>query len=221
MFGRSSAPSLLSKKTFRAAERDLERNKEKRRVYEEELAKVPDDKRVYVDEAGTNLGMSRAYSRSPEGQRAFSVRPASNRGNISLVAAVRLKKESVMYPFDGAVDGERFLTFLDEHLLKTLSPDDVVILDNVRFHHIAEVQERLKTVGAKALFLPPYSPELNPIEEGFSLVKSVFKSAEARTICAYIDALDAAKKSLTPEKIEAFFKHANSFLGKSTSTQSV
>lgn len=156
--------------------------------------------------------MSRPRSRSLEGQRAFYKRPARRGGNISLVGAIRLGEKAVLYPFDGAVDGERFLYFLDHHLIPTLGEGDVLIMDNCRIHHIAEVRERLKRVGAEPLFMPPYSPELNPIEEAWSLIKGTFKSFEARTISAYIDALDAARKAVTPEKIEAYVDHASFFL---------
>jgi transposase len=173
---------------------------------------VPEENRVYLDEAGTNLGMTRAYARCLEGERVYYKRPANCGGNISLVGAIRLKKKPVLYPFDGPVDGERFLSFLDNQLLQTLEPGDVVIMDNCRIHHIKEVTERLLAVGARPLFMPPYSPELNPIEETWSLIKATFKSLETRTITAYIDAMEIAKNIVTAEKIRAYFDHANSML---------
>ncbi len=155
--------------------------------------------------------MSPAYGRSPEGERVYSKRPGNHGGNISLVGAIRLGEEPVLYPFVGPVDGDRFLFFLDK-LLPVLKKGDVVIMDNCRIHHIDAVKEKLETVGARPLFLPPYSPELNPIEEAWSLVKNVYKIMQARTISAYIDVLHMAKNAVTPEKIAAFFKHADSFL---------
>jgi len=156
--------------------------------------------------------MTRGRSRSHKGLRAYFKRPGRRGGNISLVGAIRLGESPVLYPFDGAVDGARFLAFIDQWLLPRLRKDDVVIMDNCRIHHIADVEERLKTVGARPLFLPPYSPELNPIEEAWSLIKAVFKSLESRTISAYVDALQMAQGSVTPEKIKSFFLHAESFL---------
>jgi transposase len=176
------------------------------------LEKVPEKNRVYLDEAGTNLGMTRSHARSVQGKRAFYKRPAKRGGNISLVGAIRLGKSPVLYPFDGAVDGERFLYFLEHHLLPTLQTGDVVIMDNCRTHHIADVKPLLGTVGAAPLFMPPYSPELNPIEEAWSVIKATFKSLEARTISAYVDALEIARQLVTPEKIRAYVDHASSFL---------
>jgi transposase len=158
--------------------------------------------------------MTRTHARSLEGERAFYKRPARRGGNISLVGAIRLGESPVLYPFDGAVDGERFLYFLKHHLVPTLRVGDVVVMDNCRIHHIADVKTLLGTVGATPLFMPPYSPELNPIEEAWSLIKSIFKSLEARTISAYIDALESARQTVTPEKIRAYVDHASSFLRK-------
>ena len=172
---------------------------------------IPEKKRVYVDEAGTNLGMSRACGRSAKGARAYSKRPGSRGGNISLVGAIRLDKEPTFYPFDGPVDESKFLSFLDR-LLPTLNEGDVVIMDNCSIHKTEAVKDKLATVGAYPLFLPPYSPELNPIEETWSLAKGIFKTLEARTISAYIDVLESVKAVITPEKIEAYFSHANAFL---------
>lgn len=159
--------------------------------------------------------MTRSRARSLAGKRAFYKRPACRGGNISLVGAIRLNKPPVLYPFDGAVDGERFLYFLQHHLLPTLRTGDVVVMDNCRIHHIAEVKTLLGTVGAAPLFMPPYSPELNPIEEAWSLIKATFKSLEARTVSTYIDALEAARKTITPEKIRAYIDHATLRLMKS------
>ena len=173
---------------------------------------MPESNRVYLDEFGSNLGMTRTHARSPEGERVYSKRLANYGGNISVVACMRLGEKVVSYPFDGAVDGYRFLQFIDEEVLKILKHGDFLIMDNVRMHHIAEVKEKLATVGATPLFLPPYSPELNPIEEAFSLIKGTLKGLEARTIAAYVDALEIARTLVTPEKIRAYFDHANSFL---------
>lgn len=128
-----------------------------------------------------------------------------------MVGAVRLGQEFLVHPFDGPVDGERFLTFIDK-LYPTLTHGDVVIMDNCRIHHIDEVARRLEAVGARVLYLPPYSPELNPIEEVWSLTKGVLKSLEPRNIVEYVAALYHAVKHVTEEKIEAYFRHADSFL---------
>src|SRR3989338_2078001 len=133
--------------------------------------------------------MSRAYARSAEGKRAHAKRPGSRGGNISLTGGIRLGEEPTLYPFDGAVNEERFLCFLD--ILKSnLNEGDVVIMDNCSIHKTAAVKDKLESFGISLLFLPPYSPELNPIEETWSLAKGIFKSSEARTISDSIDVLN-------------------------------
>ena len=126
----------------------------------------------------------------------------------SLVGAVRLGGICSIYPYDGPIDGFRFLDYLDHHLLPKLEEGDVVVMDNLRVHHIKEVKNRLQSVGARPLFLPPYSPEKNPIEEIWSLVKSIFRGEEARTIAEMVDALKKAIAAVTPKKILAYFRHA-------------
>lgn len=111
------------------------------------------------------------------------------------------------YPYDGSIDGERFLDFLDR-LLPKLRPGNVIVMDNLRVHHIAEVKERIKIAEIGLLYLPPYSPERNPIEEAWALIKRIFKSAEADSIARYIDTMRWASSFITKEISAALFKHA-------------
>jgi transposase len=200
------------KKTYTAVERDSEINKEKRKTFETELAKIPEENRVYIDETGTNLNMSRTHARSPVNTRAEVKRCGRQASNISLVGAIRLNEKPILYPYDGPVDGERFISYLTEKVIPTLKKGDVVIMDNLRVHHIEQVAVVLKPVGAGVLYLPPYSPELNPIEEMWSFTKSIFKSMESRTISAYIDTMNKVTELVTAKKIKGYFGHAESFL---------
>ena len=173
----------------------------------QEISQVPVESLVFLDEAGINLGMSRSHARAPIGERAFAKR-ASKGGNISLVGAVRTTGMCGLYPYDGPIDGFRFLDFLSNQLLPNLHQGDVVVMDNLRVHHIAAVETLLSTVGDRPLFLPPYSPEKNPIEEIWSLIKNIFRTAEARTIAAMVETLKKAHKAVTTDKIKAYFRHA-------------
>ena len=202
----------LKKKTFQASERDSEANKKRREDYECKLAKIPEAKRVYIDECGTNLNMTRSHSRSKIGIRAYSKRSGRKASNISLVGSIRLNQKPILYPFDGAVDGERFVFYLKEKVISTLTKGDVVIMDNCRIHYVEEISKMLTPIGVDILYLPPYSPELNPIEETWSEVKNDLKSDEPRTIPEYIDALNKANEAITFKKIKGFFNHATSFL---------
>lgn len=176
----------------------------------QEVAQIPFENLVFLDEAGINLGMSRTHARAPVGERAFAKRSPKG-SNISLVGAVRASGMCGLYPYDGPIDGFRFLDFLNNQLLPNLKAGDVVVMDNLRVHHIEAVEKLLGSVQARPLFLPPYSPEKNPIEEIWSLIKNIFKAAEARTIIAMVDTMKKAKAAVTVEKIEGYFKHAGYF----------
>lgn len=193
-----------------ASERDREDVKAKEAAFLDEISKIPVDNLIFLDEAGINLGMSRLHARAPAGERAYA-KKHSKGSNISLVGAVRSTGICGLYPYDGPVDGFRFLDFLNNQLLPNLRPGDVVVMDNLRVHHIKEVKTLLKTAGARPLFLPPYSPERNPIEEIWSKIKNIFKAAEARTIAALVDTMKKAKDAITIDNIEAYFMHSGYF----------
>jgi transposase len=169
---------------------------------------VPPEKLVYLDEMGVHLGMTPARGRAPVGERALCYVPGNRGSNISVIAAVRQGGVLAWYPQDGAIDGERFLAFLRERLVPVLRPGDVVVMDNVRFHHIPEVATVIVSAGARVLYVPPYHPELNAIEEAFSVVKGAVRRLEPRTICDLVDALRAAFGRLTRKILEALVAHA-------------
>ena len=148
--------------------------------------------------------MTREHARAPIGHRAHA-RRNPKQGNISLIGAVRREETCAIYPYDGPIDGSRFISFLEDHLLPKLKEGDVVVMDNLRVHHIPAVKEILARVNARPLYLPPYSPERNPIEEVWSPLKQNFRSAEARTIPALIDAMIKGWADVTGDKLFAFF----------------
>jgi len=199
---------VSKKKTLRASEKLGARVEAKTLEFLNEVKEVPPERLVFLDEAGFHLGMTRTHGRTSVGERLYSYQPRNVGSNISLIGAVRLSGICALHPYDGSIDGERFLDFLDSKLFPTLKYGDVVVLDNLRVHHIAAAKEMAKERGIRLLYLPPYSPELNPIEETWSIIKSVFRSMEARTISAFVDALCWARSAVTTDKIENLFKHA-------------
>lgn len=179
----------------------------KRAAFAAAVALVPRDKLVFVDEAGVNLSMARTHARSTCGRRAFAVTPFNRGSNISIIAAVREDAVMAWRPMDGAVDGERFLAFVTDALAPKLEVGDVVVLDNVRFHHMQPVRDAIEREGATVLFISPYSPELNAIEEVFSFVKGRLRQLEARSIPALIDALTTSFRAAT-NHLRAYVTHA-------------
>ena len=152
--------------------------------------------------------MTRTHARSAQGERAVCQRSAARQGNITLAGMISLNAMEVLYPYDGSFDGERYISYLREHLIPALKRGDVLVMDNLRTHHIPVAKEMLKNAGIELIFLPPYSPDFNPIEEVWSVVKSIFRKLEAKNISEYIDALKHAIKAITPGKLRGFFRHA-------------
>lgn len=154
------------------------------------------------------LAMTRFYARSLADERAFSIKQANKGGNISLVGSMRLSCLVALYTYDGSIDGYRFLDYLENQLLKSLNTGDVLVMNNLRVHYIEPVREMLRKAEIRLLFLPPYSPELNPIKEAWSKIKSIFRGLEARTISSFIDILKETYSAITVENISGWFKHA-------------
>ncbi len=179
----------------------------KEEAFIKEIAVIPPQNLVFLDEAGAHLGMTRTHARAPLGERAVCKHSSAYQSNISMVGAITLQGMCELYPYDGSIDGERFLSFLDR-LIPKLAPHQVVVMDNLRVHHMKEVKERFAQANIRLLYLPPYSPEQNPIEEAWSIIKRVLRSLEANTIASFIDAMNTASESVTIDKIAAFFRHA-------------
>mgnify|MGYP002015665423 CR=1 FL=1 len=195
------------KKTSRATERDRADVIEKKEKFLDEIKDIPVENLVFLDEAGSHLNMTRTHARAPVGERAVCKHSAKRYSNISIVGAISLVGFKHFYPFDGSVDEERFLMFLDE-LLPKLSLESVLVMDNVRFHHCDSVKEKIEASGKRVIYLPPYHPDLNPIEEGWSCVKRTLRSLKTRTIPDYLDALKSACQNVTASMAGGFFRHS-------------
>ena len=135
---------------------------------------------VFVDESGASTQMTRRYGRSPVGRRLVSPVPQGHYQTTTMIAAVRLKGPQAPWLFEGAMDGELFLAWVKQGLAPVLQPEDVVILDNLSTHKVAGVQAAIEATGAKLEYLPPYSPDFNPIENLWSKVKQGMKSRNPR-----------------------------------------
>lgn len=155
--------------------------------------------------------MSPLHAWSPRNTRAYDKKPANRGTNISMVGAIKESGLQVVYPYDGAVDADKFLDFIDTKLLPKIAPGDVLIMDNCRTHHSRVVKARLQELSIEVLYLPPYSPELNPIEEAWSPIKDKLRRKKARTIPDYLDGLLDACISIDSKKCQGFFRHAAQF----------
>jgi len=163
---------------------------------------------VFVDESGANTQMTRRHGRSPVGQRLACPAPQGHYRTTTLIAAVRLQGPQAPWLFDGAMDGELFLAWVRQGLVPCLQRDDVVVLDNLATHKVAGVREAIEAAGARLEYLPPYSPDFNPIENLWSKVKQALKSRGPRKACQLLKAAAEAFAAVSPADCHGFFLHA-------------
>jgi transposase len=143
--------------------------------------------------------MARRYGRALRGQRLIASVPHGHWKTSTFLAALRQDRITAPCIIDGAINGETFRAYVEQFLAPTLTPGDIVIMDNLGSHKVAGVRQAIEAAGARLLYLPPYSPDLNPIEQLFSKLKAILRKAAARTI----DSLYAAvAKALTACKAD-------------------
>ena len=178
-----------------------------RQQYRAQLAQVRPEDLVFVDESGVNRGMTRLYARSPRGQRARGSAPRNYGPNVSVLAALSLAGPLASLHVEGSADGELFRLFVTEVLVPVLWPGAVVVWDNLSIHQAAGVREAIEAAGARLVCLPPYSPDLNPIEHAWSKFKSQLRKAAARTTKALHAALSEALAAISPSDAQGYFRH--------------
>jgi transposase len=147
---------------------------------------------VFIDEAGSHIAMTREHARAPRGERAHGVAPRNVGTVTTMIGALDVEGARAMMNVDGATDAEPFETFLTRVLVRKLKPGDIVVLDNVRARKTADVRRLIRAAGARVLFLPPYSPDPNPIELSWSKLKALLREVGARTRDALDDAIRRA-----------------------------
>lgn len=169
------------KKSLHAAERETERVEARRVEYEAEIAGIDLSKFKFLDEAGSNLAMTRLYGRAARGKRVIDNVPQNYGENITMLAALSLSGINAPMTIGGAVDGAVFKVYVEQVLCPTLQAGDVVIMDNLPAHKVKGIEELIQARGARLIYLPPYSPDLNPIEKCWSKIKTYLRRAKART----------------------------------------
>jgi transposase len=163
---------------------------------------------VFIDETGTSTNMDRRYGRSPEGERLEGKVPHGHWKVTTLVAALTMYGIQAAMTVDGALNGDLFVAYVEQVLVPTLKAGDVVILDNLSSHKRAEAKQRIEACGASLVFLPAYSPDLNPIEMAFSKLKAILRKAKERTVEGLNRAIFAALEGFTPEECANFLAAA-------------
>ena len=187
-----------------ASERESERVQARRVEYQAELVAIS-GRLKFLDEAGSNLAMTRLYGRAAPGERVYDRVPQNYGENITMLACLSEAGLSAPMTIEGAVDGTVFRAYVEQVLAPTLSQGDVVIMDNLGAHKVKGIKEAIEARGAKVIYLPPYSPDLNPIEKCWSKIKTYLRAAKARTRETLEKALKEALLLVTEEDAQGWF----------------
>lgn len=163
---------------------------------------------VFLDETWTTTSMTRRYGRAPRGQRLIASVPHGHWKTNTFLAALRQDKITAPCVIDGAVNGATFLAYVEQFLAPALRPGDIVIMDNLGSHKVAGVSQAIEAVGARLLYLPPYSPDLNPIEQLFAKLKARLRKAAARSIEALHQAIASTLAACTPGECQNYLLDA-------------
>ena len=163
---------------------------------------------VFIDETGLNTKMARLYGRSSKSQRCVTHVPHGHWQTSTFIAALRVKSITAPFLIEGAVNADVFTAYLQAVLCPELHPGDVVILDNLSTHKIPSVAELITARGASVRYLPPYSPDLNPIEMAFAKLKAHLRQAAARTLDELQSGLVQSLRTFSPAHCQGFFRHA-------------
>lgn len=199
------------KKTFSDPKKNTEDVKRKKENYDRQLEKIPLEKRLYLDETGSCLNMSSAYGRSKQGQPAYDEKPSYPGDTVSTVAILAEDGIKAKYTYSIALTAVLFISYLDIYVLPILKNEQTLIMDNHPVHHAKIASEYLHKNNIKFLYLPPYSPELNPIEEAFSKIKHAIKKHKPRTLDRLLTAINKAFETITNKDIDGYFNHAVQF----------
>jgi len=199
---------LPSKKSLHASEQDrpdVARRRVRWRKYQGRL----DPKRlVFIDETWAKTNMTRRHGRCARGARLVAKVPHRRWRTLTFLAALRCDRIEAPCVIDGPINGVSFLAYVEQSLLPTLSTGDIVIMDNLGSHKRQAVRQLIRTAGAKLFFLPPYSPDLNPIEQVFAKLKTLLRKADERTTEATWRRIGALRDHFSPQECANYLVNA-------------
>ena len=199
--------SAAEKKSLHAIERDREENRKRREEFLQRLQTIPPEKLIFLDESGVTTQMTRGYARASGGRRVHEATPGGHWKILTILSALSLGGLLATMTIEEATDGDIFLAYLEQVLGPKLRPGDVVVMDNLSAHKVAGVEQLIQAAGAELLYLPPYSPDLNPIEKAWAKLKQLLRSAKARTAEALHQAIAELLPQITPQNAQAWFRH--------------
>lgn len=170
------------------------------------------DKLVFLDESGVNIDMVRRYGRAKNKERVHDYAPKKTPKKTTLVSSVRLDGTLAYEFFQGSLNGQNFLNYIQNTLVPTLKKGDIVVMDNLSCHKVKGIKEAIESVGASVLYLPPYSPDLNPIEMMWSKIKSLLRKWRSDTVEMLHSVIPDAFSEISLSDISGWFSASGYFL---------
>lgn len=196
------------KKTVHAAEQDRPDVAAARLRWRRDQATLDPTKLVFIDETWAKTNMARLYGRCAKGQRLVCPVPHGHWKTTTFIAGLRHNAITAPLVIDRPMNGVIFKAYVEQMLAPTLSPGDIVVMDNLSSHKIDGVRQAIEDRGARLLYLPPYSPDFNPIEMVFAKLKALLRKAAERTVDALWDTIGETLDTFTPQECVNYFKHA-------------
>jgi transposase len=200
--------SDFQKKTAHASEQDRADVKAKREAWFDCQLDLDPERLVFIDETWTTTNMARKCGRALRGERLRAGVPHGHWKTTTFVAGLRLTGLTAPMVLDGPINGLWFQAYVDQVLVPTLRKGDIVVMDNLGSHKGVCVRKAIEAVGTRLLYLPPYSPDFNPIENAFSKLKALLRKAAERTVDALWDRIGALLKEFSPQECANFFSAA-------------
>jgi transposase len=201
-------PASASKKTLFATEQDRPDVARRRAQWKKYQNRLDPARLVFIDETWAKTNMTRLCGWAPRGRKLLAKVPQGHWRTLTFLAALRHDRIDAPCVIDGPINGESFLAYVEQILVPVLKPGDIVIIDNLGSHKGKAVRRAIRAAGAKLFFLPPYSPDLNPIELAFSKVKNELRRRRLRTIDELWNAFGESLDWITPIDAKQYFQHA-------------
>jgi transposase len=176
-----------------------------RRAWSEAQPGMDIEKLVFIDETWISTSMTRHYGRAPRGQRCIASAPHGHWETTTIVASLRHQQLTAPLVADGPMDGELFLAHVRQFLCPTLRPGDIVVLDNLSSHKVAGVKQAIAAADATLIYLPPYSPDLNPLEKLFAKLKALLRKAAKRSVDALWNEIGELLNTLSSTECANYF----------------
>lgn len=197
-----------SKKSLHASEQDRPDVARRRARWKQHQSRLDPTRLVFIDETWAKTNMTRTHGRSAKGTRLIDKTPHGRWRTLTFLAALRADRIDAPCVLDGPINGRSFLAYVEQALVPSLKPGDIVIMDNLGSHKGHAVRRAIRRVGAKLFFLPPYSPDLNPIEQVFAKLKTLLRKAAERTVEATWRRIGQLLDAFTPIECANYLKNA-------------